>query len=110
MKKLFYILTALFIGITAQAQTFKVIVNKSNDVSSKTKKEVSDLFLKKKAEWSGGVKVLPIDQIASSFARKDFTNAILGKTVNAVKSYWQQAIFAGQGTPPNELQNDEEVI
>jgi ABC-type phosphate transport system substrate-binding protein len=110
MKNLLYILLASFIGISVQAQSYKVIVNKSNSTASKTKKEVSDLFLKKKSAWNDGTKVMPIDQVASSETRKKFTEDVHGKSVNAIKSFWQQAIFAGQGTPPNELQSDDEVV
>ncbi len=110
MKKYIFLLLALFIGTTIQAQNYKVIVNKSNTVSSLTKKEASDFFLKKKTKWADGQKVSVVDQKGSSESRKVFTDEVHKKSVGAVKSYWQQAVFAGKGTPPVEKKTDAEVI
>jgi ABC-type phosphate transport system substrate-binding protein len=35
---------------------------------------------------------------------------VLGRDVQAVKGYWQQAIFAGKNFPPLEKSNDAEVM
>jgi ABC-type phosphate transport system substrate-binding protein len=111
MKKYIILLLGMvFACVTIQAQSFKVIVNNSNSSTSLSKKEISDFFLKKKTKWADGQKVVPIDQKAKSDARKGFTDGVHKKSVSAIKSYWQQAVFAGKGTPPTEKPSDEEVI
>ena len=114
MKKIIitiFILT--FTGVSlleAEDPSFKIIINKSNTVSSLTKKEISRLFLKKNTRWDNGHKVLPADQKADSSVRESFSKAIHGKGVSAIKSYWQRMIFSGRAIPPPEKSSDKEVL
>lgn len=89
---------------------FKVIVNSSNPATSLTLVKVSDLFLKKIAKWDNGTKVMPVDLNDRSQVRQDFSRKVHGKTPLAVKSYWQQQLFAGTKLPPPEKAQDSEVI
>jgi ABC-type phosphate transport system substrate-binding protein len=110
MRKYVLLLMIVVIGITVHAQGYKVIVNQSNSTSTLSEDEISKLFLKKNTKWADGKSVDPIDQVASSGVRKVFTDGVHKKSVNAIKSFWQQAIFAGTGTPPLEKSDDDEVI
>lgn len=96
-------------GITT-AQTYKVIVNNSNSVSSLSKKEVSDLFLKKTTKWSNGTTAVPVDLAPNSSIRNTFSTSIHGKAVSAIRNFWQQAAFSGAATAPPEKANDSDVI
>ena len=101
--------TAMITG-TAQAASYKVIVNNSVSVSSLSKKAASDLFLKKTTKWESGAAVMPVDQLDSSNTREGFSKAVHGKTAAAVKSYWNQQIFSGRDVPPVEKKSDAEVL
>ena len=118
MKKRFLILSIIVIiiyinsGTLLQAQNegFKVIVNSENPVSSLTVKEVSNLFLKKTSRWSNGVKVLPADMAVSNKLREQFSKAIHGRKVSAIKAYWQKQIFSGRNVPPIEKKTERDVL
>jgi len=101
--------TALITG-SAQAASYKIIVNNSVPVTSLSKKAASDLFLKKTAKWENGTAVMPVDQLDSSGAREGFSKAVHGKPAAAVKSYWNQQIFSGRDVPPVEKKSDAEVL
>jgi ABC-type phosphate transport system substrate-binding protein len=101
--------TVLITG-TAQAASYKLIVNNSVSVNSLSKKAVSDLFLKKSTKWESGAAVTPVDQLDSSNTREGFSKAVHGKTAAAVKSYWNQQIFSGRDVPPVEKKSDAEVL
>jgi ABC-type phosphate transport system substrate-binding protein len=112
MKKIYLSLVILFsLGLfKVNAQSFKVIVNQTNNISSLSAQEVSDLFLKKKSKWSNGNSVLPVDLSASSNVRANFSQYIHKKNTAAVRSFWQQAAFSGTASAPPEKSNDSEVI
>ncbi len=110
MKNIIILLFALLIGGAVNAQSYKVVVNSGNATTSLTKKEVSDYLLKKKTKWASGEKVAPVDQSSKAAVRVAFSKEVLGKSVSSIKSYWQQAVFAGKGTPPVEKKTDAEVI
>ncbi len=111
MKNIYAILIFLIITIgTCFSQNYKVIVNSKNPVSSINKKELSQIFYKKKKKWDNGQIIVPIDLIASSPVRAEFSATIHGKSVAAIRNYWQQAAFTGAGIAPVEKSSDDEVI
>ena len=108
------ILLALLVSLSwhgaALAAGYKVIVNNANGKSSLAKKDVSQLFMKKTPKWSDGTAVVAVDQTEKAAARERFTQEVHGKSVAAVKSYWQQQIFSGRDVPPVEKSSDAQVI
>jgi len=93
----------------AQPSAFKVIVHPENPVVSLTKKETSNLFLKKKSRWDETeTKVEPVD--LDSDVRDVFSQEVLRRSASAIKSFWQKQIFAGKEVPPPELKSESEVI
>ncbi len=91
-------------------QNYKVIVNKSNSVTSLTKKDASDYFLKKKTRWIDKTSVRPVDLSSNSSVREGFSQSVHTKTVAQVRAYWQQSVFSGKASPPVELKTDADVI
>lgn len=114
MKKMQSILLALLVSVAwhgaALAAGYKVIVNNANATSTLAKKDLSQLFMKKTAKWSDGTPVVAVDQTEKSSAREKFTQEVHGKSVAAVKSYWQQQIFSGRDVPPVEKSSDAQVV
>ncbi len=99
-----------FLTLSVSAQSYKIIVNNANSTTSISKKDASNFFMKKTSKWADGTKLAPVDQKAGSSVREEFTQSVHGKNVSAVKSYWQQVIFSGKGTPPAEKVSDADVI
>ncbi len=115
--KSFKILSVLLVTVTlmagalpAQQKTFKVVVNKSNPVSSLTQKQVSNFFLKKVTKWSNGENVQPLDLIETSAVREKFSKDIHSRKVSSIKAYWQKQIFSGRKIPPPEKKSAREVL
>lgn len=107
---LLFCLECVLPAISARAEEFCVVVNAGNPVASLTRQQVSDYFLKKSVTWQDGRKVLPVDLDADSPARAAFSHALLGRSVAAVKSYWNQRIFSGRGVPPPEQPSQKAVL
>jgi ABC-type phosphate transport system substrate-binding protein len=89
---------------------YVVIVNPRNDLASVDRKFLEDAFLKKVTRWPNDETIRPVDLPARSPIRRRFTMEVLGRTVDAVKLYWQQRIFSGRDVPPPELDTDAEVV
>lgn len=94
----------------AEAESFKIIVNSSNPVNSMTRKQLSKLFLKKETRWEHGSKVTPVNQKLDSPTGAAFSRAVHGKEAKEIKAHWLKIVFSGLGTPPMELNLDEEVL
>src|SRR4051812_20972356 len=113
-RSIAFLLAALAVlasqGTRASSGSFRLIVNPANGVTALDRKFLADAFLKKTTRWPGGELIRPVDLGTESAIRRRFSEDVLGRSVAAVKSYWQQMIFSGRAVPPPELDSDEEVI
>jgi ABC-type phosphate transport system substrate-binding protein len=107
-------LTAILLGPSVYAaDEFKIIAHPSVPFTAVSRDELSSLFLKKTTtyqNWGSAQKVTVFDLAPAVAAREHFTTTVHGRRVSAVKSFWQQQIFSGRGTPPVELGTDSEVV
>jgi ABC-type phosphate transport system substrate-binding protein len=105
------VLLSFVLESSAQSQgEFKLIVHPDNPLASATRRLVSDAFLRNVGKWSDGRSIMPVDLRADSKVRERFSDRVHGRSVSAVKRYWQQRIFSGSGVPPPELESEEAVI
>ena len=87
-----------------------VIVNPANPVNSLGKDFIRRVFLKKLTRWDNDETIRPVDLSAKSEVRWLFCVRVLERSIDAVKSYWQQRIFSGRDIPPPELASEEAVV
>lgn len=91
-------------------QKFYVIVNASRSVDSLDRAFLTNVFLKRVTHWPEDGIIQPVDLRQDSPARQHFSKEVLSRSVEGVKSYWQQRIFSGRDVPPPELSSEEEVV
>ncbi len=95
----------------AEGPGFQVVVNASNPAQSITRRELSDMFLKKLTRWPDGTTVEPVEPPEKSRTRAYFLSDVMGgKSALALKTFWQKRVFSGRDTPPVEKASDEEVV
>lgn len=93
-----------------KAPDFVIIVNRANPASELASELVAEAFLKKTTRWGNGEAIRPVDLPTDSGVRRRFSEGVLRRSVAAVRSYWQQRIFAGRDVPPPELDSYEAVV
>ena len=97
-------------GVAAGDDGFRIVVHPSNRVADGlTRAQVSQLFLKKTTRWADGKRVDPVEP-GEAALRERFCRRIHRKSVGAVRSFWNQQIFAGREVPPVEKAGDAEVV
>jgi ABC-type phosphate transport system substrate-binding protein len=89
---------------------FRVIVHPDNPARTIDRGALAKMFLKEASKWDDGEAAHPVDLRADSETRSRFSEAIIKRSVSAVRSYWQQKIFSGRGVPPPEVETDAEVV
>jgi ABC-type phosphate transport system substrate-binding protein len=93
----------------AQADGFVVIVNQANPVTSLSRQQLAEIFMKQTRQWEDGGDVHPVDQPAVSAVRDAFSRAVHGKPASAVASWWGQQMFSGRAVPPPQRSSDRAV-
>lgn len=86
-----------------------IIVNKASSLTAAQASEIQRVYLGK-TQKIDGTDVTPINQTKNTSLSDTFNKTVLSKSSNQVKAYWSKLIFTGKGTPPQELNNDIEVI
>lgn len=92
------------------ASGYVIIINPGNRSRTLDRKFVANVFLKKTKYWPNGTAIHPVDLKFNSSMREKFTEDILKRSINAVKTYWQQRIFSGRDLPPPELDSHSAVV
>lgn len=93
-----------------EGPSYELIVDPDSALGAADRKFLEDAFLKKVITWSDGRVIRPVDLAADSPTRKRFSEEVLRRSVEAVKSYWQERIFSGRDVPPPEFDTDQEVV
>lgn len=94
----------------AEEPGYQVIVHPASQVSAFSRRELTDLFLKRTTVWPTGGAVHPVEPPEESEARARFAAHALGKSPAVLKAYWNKLIFAGREVPPVEKRSDDEVV
>jgi len=89
---------------------FVIVVHPSSPVTSVERKFLAEVFLRRTTRWADDTPIRPVDLEPDSPARGRFSQEILSRSVAAVRNYWQQRIFSGEGLPPPELAGEEAVL
>jgi ABC-type phosphate transport system substrate-binding protein len=95
---------------SAAAQEYKMIVNSASGVADISLDQANKIFLKQSEKFANGTAASPVYQSKASAVRIAFDKAVLGKSVAAVETYWQQQIFSGKDVPPPSKGSDDDVI
>jgi ABC-type phosphate transport system substrate-binding protein len=94
----------------AEESGFRVIVHPTNAAETITRRQLSELFLKKTSQWPGGQAVHPVEPPENSRTRAYFLNDVMGKSAFAIKTFWNKRVFSGREVPPVEKPSDDAVV
>jgi ABC-type phosphate transport system substrate-binding protein len=97
-------------AVAEPARTYVVIVHPSCPETGVSRKALGEVFLRRTTRWVDDTQIRPVDLEPDSPVRGRFSQEILARSVSAVRSYWQQRIFSGQGLPPPELAGNDQVV
>jgi ABC-type phosphate transport system substrate-binding protein len=111
VRTVFALLLVVAAGdLRAAEGEFFVVVRQDEQEGGLDRAFVADAFLKKRTRWSSGEVIHPVDQRRDAAVRHHFSRGVLKRSVDAVRSYWQQRIFSGRDVPPPEVDSDAQVI
>jgi ABC-type phosphate transport system substrate-binding protein len=92
------------------AQKVKLVANAATDVSEMSSATAARIFLKQEKKLGAGAAAAPVDQVKTSAPRAAFSSEILGRSVSAIETYWQQQVFSGKDAPPDAKATDDDVL
>jgi ABC-type phosphate transport system substrate-binding protein len=95
---------------SAEETSIRVIVHPSNGSQAFTRRELSDLFLKKTTRWPDGAAVVPVEPPERSITRLHFLSGVMGRTAFALKVFWKRRVADGRDVPPVERPSDVDVV
>jgi ABC-type phosphate transport system substrate-binding protein len=112
MKKILFPLIAVLLlasTLSAADGNVAIIANKSVPVSSITSATLKLIYLGKKNTWSDGSAIVPVS-LQSGGIHEAFLGQFIEKSSSQYSSFWKQAIFTGEGTPPRSFATSSELV
>jgi len=110
MKPYIFIATlCTFLSMNAFGADFKVIANGSMATNSVSADDLKAVFLQEKSSLSDGSRVVPV-LAKGGPAHETFVKQYLGKTEDALMTYYRSLVFTGKGLMPKTLASDAEVL
>jgi ABC-type phosphate transport system substrate-binding protein len=106
----FVVIVALACTTVYAQQDVTVIAHPTVSVDAMARKDLTRIFLKKKASWPDRKKAEPINQNVKSPLRDIFASQVLGMSNKEMDSYWQGQVFSGRKSPPPTAASDREVL
>lgn len=89
---------------------FIVVVNEEAGVDEISAEELGKIFVGRSKNWPNGLEIKPVELSPEDPVRAAFSMAVLGKSVDSVKEYWQRQIFSGRSMPPPERETAQDVL
>ena len=87
-----------------------LVVNKQNNISALTKKEVIDIYMGRFKTFPNGQAAIPIDFPQGSSEKRQFYKRLVGKDERKIKAYWSRLLFSGRAKPPAEVEPEKNLI
>lgn len=110
ISRFFFGVAALLLlgGTPVCALEVALVVHPEVQVGQLSPEYVRLIFLGKKSTWEDGSKIVPVIQGESPLTA-EFIEEVLDLTPKQYYLYWRKALFTGQGIPPVEVANDEQM-
>ena len=105
------LVAALMLGAAAGAAAadIKVIANPSVGASAVSADELKGVFLGTKTSLSDGSRVEPV-LLKSGAVHEAFLKEYVGKTEDALNTYYRSLVFTGKGSMPKTFASDADVV
>jgi hypothetical protein len=99
-----YLITGLILSFSLFGE-ISVVTSKESRIDKVTKKELSNLYLKK-SQRIGGERVEVYDS-RDRDNYDEFYEKVVGKNRTQIHAYWMKQIFTGRKRPPRKLSDEE---
>ncbi|QTA83543.1 Phosphate-binding protein domain-containing protein [Desulfonema limicola] len=110
MKKvLIYLLIAMLFSSAAAFADILIISNKDVPDTALSQKNVQEIFLGKRVQWSDNSKIHFVT-IKNPDIHEAFLKQYLKKSDAKWKAYWKRMVFTGRGTPPQQFGTTQELL
>ena len=96
--------------LPAADHEFVVIVGEASPLTSVSREQLSQIFLKKTKTLPGGREVMPVDIVGHAKARIAFSNAVHKRSLVAIQNFWNQQIFSGKDVPPPQMAREADIV
>ncbi len=86
-----------------------IIANKSVHESSLSSKEIKNIFLGRKTQWSNNKKIIFVT-LKGVEVHGIFLKEYTGKTPFQYINYWRKQVFTGKGRPPKSFKTESSLV
>lgn len=102
--------TAVAQRMSGADKEFVVIVGEASPLTTVSREQLSQIFLKKTRTLPGGREAMPVDIVGHAKARIAFSNVVHKRSLVAIQNFWNQQIFSGKEVPPPQMAREVDIV
>ncbi|WP_027671661.1 phosphate ABC transporter substrate-binding protein [Rheinheimera baltica] len=87
-----------------------VVIGNPANTNSVSAEELQRLYTGKSSSFANGDSVVPLNLSDANALRASFDEKAMGRSSSQIKAYWSKLVFTGKGTPPKEVNTEEEMV
>lgn len=107
---LLWLFTLLLTVTQSASAELVVVVSAASGIEKMSRDEVVDLFMGRTRKLPNGTLAIPVDLSNTNPEKALFYQQLIGRELAEVNSYWARLRFSGQGMPPLQAENADELI
>lgn len=111
-KLLLIIFTASSFAVSGFAHAFDLVVvtHPNNGIEKMSKDDVINIYMGRYRKMPNGVTAMPLDLKNPLGEKERFYRIMVGKELAEINSYWARLMFSGQGSPPLQAEDMDEMM
>lgn len=103
------LLLGLTWALSANAEKLLIIASPLVPENAVSVKELADIYIMKKQNWSNGIRIIPVNREVSSMEREVFSKEVFDLSPEKLSDYWARLRFQGK-LPPSVQTSDDAVL
>jgi ABC-type phosphate transport system substrate-binding protein len=110
MRRIRFCLVCLLLGFTGTVWADVVIIaHKDVAETALTEKDLQKIFLGKQVQWQDTSAIHPAT-VKEAELHKAFLEQYIKKSSSQWVTHWKRMVFTGNGTPPEQFANQQELL
>ncbi len=97
----------LLMGTPALASDLVLVGNPDSGLSTLERDQVVNIYMGRYRKLPSGMTALPLDYTDE---REAFYQALVGRSLPEINSYWARLVFSGRGSPPRQVDSAGELL
>ena len=109
LRRALFLILGMTWSLAGHAEKLMIIASPLVAENNISIKELADIYILKKRDWSNGIRIVPVNREVTSAEREAFSRDVFRLSPRQMADYWNRLRFQGK-LPPSVQTSDQAVL